>query len=174
MNTKQFLAALRQNIGTPEPDVYGKKWTDFIYPILYQIGVDAGFSVDCKKFTYKGKDKGNGERFGFDFMYTPSDNPEGPPAVVIEHENCWDYPGKEHDFSKLCLVVAPLRIFIGYCGENKSDAVKHADKLRMLYSSRGMRQITGGETTILLSWDVEPTPWMGWSVIGENSWSAIE
>ena len=52
---------------------------------------------------------------------------EPPPAVVIEHENDYPYNAKFHDFWKLCLFAAPLRVFIGYCKTRKTQKCKLSD-----------------------------------------------
>jgi hypothetical protein len=97
------------------------------------------------------------------------------PQVVIEHENNPTLKKLIEDFRKVCLLAVPLRVFIGY-GTNKPDARARGNDLRKFYSHYGLRQITGGETLLMLGWPQQTTPlqWERWLLVSEgNDWQPL-
>jgi hypothetical protein len=162
-----------------KPHGYWKEWTSGMYPVLYEIGAEAGFYVHCKPFEYNGKRVGDRELQYVDFMYFPN-RPDPDQyiyyqlAVVIEHENNWDYFSKREDFWKVCLFVARLRIFLGYCG-NKAAAEMQAKQLTEFYHQHAMTQLPEGETLIQISWDeASGQDWIAWLLRGqEPGWELV-
>jgi hypothetical protein len=106
-------------------------------------------------------------------MYFPKIfDPDGyihyPPAVVIEHENNWDYYSKRDDYWKMCLFTSQLRVFMGYCA-NETTARDQGRQLAKLYSDHDMKQIAGGETLILISANsAAGKNWLSWLLTGDS------
>lgn len=176
MDATTFAHNLVEKIALLQPKGYGAQWTSGMYPVLYEIGIENNFFVQCKPFDYRGARVGDKELLTIDFMYLPNTfDPDGyihyPPVVVIEHENNWDYWSKREDFWKMCLITSQLRVFMGYCA-NEATAREQGRQLAKLYSDHDMKQIVGGETLILISADRSAgTSWLSWLLKdGRHDW----
>jgi len=180
VDANAFYQSLVQKCTTHQPEGYGAVYTRAIYQVLYEIGIDAGFCVNCKPFEHLASPVGDREVMTIDFMYfaqkfAPDGYTYSPPEVVIEHENEWEFQPKLDDFWKATLFISPLRVFIGYA-KDKDTAVEHAARLTEAYREYGMRQLAGAETLILISWnDANQCEWIARSLAGSGSeWRVLE
>jgi hypothetical protein len=179
MTAADFLSGLFGKLQGVRSVGAGKQLTELMYPILYEIGREAGYEVNCKPFEYRGESVGYKELSDIDFMFQlPHYDADGwirfLPDVVFEHENALDFPAKRADFAKACFCVAPLRVFVGYC-KTKAEAEEQAEQLARHYSDHKWRQLVDGETLILISWNgASGDDWIGLSLRGESSkWQPI-
>jgi hypothetical protein len=151
-----------------------------MYPLLYEVGIEAGFEVNCQPFSYKGSLVGWQELQEIDFWYLPREyESDGwhifrQAAVLIEHENACDFNSKREDFLKLCMFASKLRVFMGYC-HKEAEADEHARMLMSFYDEHKYEQLADGETLVMISWDdVAPQEWIAWVIRGVgNSWERI-
>jgi hypothetical protein len=180
VNAGTFVCAVVDKARLLQPKGYGKQWTVAMYPLLYEVGQDAGFEVNCHPFEHNGISVGYGEYHNIDFWFSERNyDTDGyiyrNAAVLVEHENNWDFESKRYDFLKLCMFIANLRVFMGYC-ERREQAEEQAKRLVDYYNDHELKQITDGETLIMVSWDdVAPHEWIAWSVRGGGRcWSRLE
>jgi hypothetical protein len=144
MDGRAFYRAMVHKIENLRPEGNSsREWSSGMYPVLYGVGIDAGFEVNCKPFDYNGARVGDREIQNIDFMYFPKIfEPKGyiyyHPTVLVEHENNRDLSSKQGDFWKVCLFTSPLRVFIGYCS-GKAIAIDHANKLCEYYLKYRMK-----------------------------------
>jgi hypothetical protein len=180
MNADQFRLAFARKMAALKPQGdSSREWTSGIYPVLYEVGTEAGLDVNCKPFEHKGQPVGNRELLLVDFMYFPHRlDTDGyiyyQPIVVIKHENNWDYCSKRDDFWKVCLFASRLRVFIGYCS-TKAEAEKQAKELTEFYQRHELAQLPDAETMIQVSWpEAVGQEWIVWLLKGRDpTWQFV-
>ena len=165
MNATEFLRAFHTQVNRVRPTGYSGEWSVGMYRVLERIGKAAGYQVNHRNR--------HGEINNIDFCYTvrdgrPSTN-WNPPCVVIEHENAWHVEETKWDFWKSCLYAVPLRITIGYKAR-EDQALAVGKELMDFYSRWRLRQLTTGETLLIMGWVQEPGPrqWLYWRLRGRS------
>ena len=176
----QFWRKFQGAVKEISPEGYGGDWTKGMYEVLHRIKKefnDEGVEVWCQcKLGHSDESGGKGERLAIDLMWYPNDDNAdewAQPLVAIEHENAWKERETLFDFWKVCQVIAPLRICIGY--------IRLAEKVRNLaldlikVSRRsGWRRPPGGEDLLIMGHgEMDWKDFRAW-LIDDNGYKELE
>lgn len=162
------------------------EWTTRMYRALSDICREGGlYPVHEVREDERGV-FGDGERMSLDMLYgVPVTDKKTKrerasnwylPRVVIEHENGKSFRHVWRDFRKACLYAIPLRVTIGYGQVEKGTegALNNGTKLMEFYAKHGLRQVSDGETLLIMGWPQTTVPlqWHVWLLGREGEQAA--
>lgn len=169
MDAGSFIQDFLRLMVEKDPSGFGGEWTEGMYCVLEAIGHNRGYVVNSKKL--------NREINHIDFCYFKNSKDPNwhPPSVVIEHENAWDVEETKKDFWKCCLYAAPLRVTIGYMG-NEQKALDAGRVLTEFFDAWKMPKV--GETLLIYGWPQEDQTTRRWHywLLGDHdqTWKVSE
>ena len=136
------------------------EWTMLMLPVIWSIGTEAGYQVNCDWF-FTCVDGlpvcvGEGEFDYWDCLYH-SGSPSTP-VVLIEHENKHRGKDPDKDFRKLLTKpgldsvvssVSHLRVYIGY-GKDSKCSLSDGERFCKLYEN--LAPVVENEVLLLMGW----------------------